>query len=76
MIEYKGVTKIYDNDVVAVNDVDLQIQDGEFVCYIGTSGSGKTTALRLINRMNEITEGEIVIDGKSIEDMEAVDLRR
>jgi len=76
VIEYKGVTKVYDNEVVAVNDVDLQIQDGEFVCYIGTSGSGKTTALRLINRMNEITEGEIVIDGKNIEDMEAVDLRR
>jgi len=76
VIEYKGVTKIYDNEVVAVNDVDLQIQDGEFVCYIGTSGSGKTTALRLINRMNDITEGEIVIDGQNIEDMEAVDLRR
>lgn len=76
MIEYKGVTKVYGSDVVAVNNVDLTIGDGEFVCFIGSSGSGKTTALRLINRMNDATEGDIEINGKKVQDMEPVELRR
>ena len=76
MIEYKGVTKIYDNEVVAVNDVNFEVADGEFVCFIGSSGSGKTTALRLINRMHEATEGEIIINGKNIKDFKPVELRR
>jgi osmoprotectant transport system ATP-binding protein len=76
MIEYKGVTKIYGSDVVAVDDIDLEIGDGEFVCFIGSSGSGKTTALRLVNRMHEVTEGTIEINGKDIHDMEPVELRR
>lgn len=76
MIEYKGVTKIYDNDVVAVNDANITINDGEFVVFIGTSGSGKTTALRLVNRMHDPTEGDIIIDGENILDYSPVDLRR
>lgn len=46
VIDFKGVSKIYDGNVVAVDNVDLEIQDGEFICFIGSSGSGKTTALR------------------------------
>ncbi len=76
MIEFKGVSKIYDSDVIAVDNVDLEIQDGEFVCFIGSSGSGKTTALRLINRMNELTKGQITIDGQDISKLEPVKLRR
>lgn len=76
MIEFKGVSKIYDSDVIAVDNVDLEIRDGEFICFIGSSGSGKTTALRLINRMNEVTKGQILIDGKDISKMEPVRLRR
>lgn len=76
MIEYKGVTKIYDSDVVAVDDANLEIKDGEFVCFIGTSGSGKTTALRLINRMHDPTEGDIYIDGENILDYSPIELRR
>lgn len=76
MIEYKGVTKIYDNDVVAVNNANITINDGEFVVFIGTSGSGKTTALRLVNRMHDPTEGDIIIDGENILDYSPVDLRR
>lgn len=76
MIEYKGVTKIYDNDFVAVNDANITINDGEFVVFIGTSGSGKTTALRLVNRMHDPTEGDIIIDGENILDYSPVDLRR
>lgn len=76
VIEYNGVSKIYNGEVVAVDNVDLEIQDGEFVCFIGSSGSGKTTALRLINRMNETTKGNITINGNDISKMEPVKLRR
>lgn len=76
VIEYNGVSKIYNGGVVAVDNVDLEIQDGEFVCFIGSSGSGKTTALRLINRMNEVTKGNITINGDDISKMEPVKLRR
>lgn len=76
MIEYKNVTKIYDSKVLAVDNANLTIKHGEFVCFIGTSGSGKTTALRMINRMEDPTKGQIFIDGKNIQDIEPVELRR
>lgn len=76
VINFKGVSKIYDGNVVAVDNVDLEIQDGEFICFIGSSGSGKTTALRLINRMNELSKGVITIDGQDISKLEPVNLRR
>lgn len=76
MIEYKNVTKTYNSDTVAVDDANFTIEDGEFVCFIGTSGSGKTTALRLINRMHDPTEGQVLIDGEDVQDSNPVDLRR
>lgn len=76
VINFKGISKIYDGNVVAVDNVDLEIQDGEFICFIGSSGSGKTTALRLINRMNELSKGVITIDGQDISKLEPVNLRR
>ena len=54
----------------------MDIESGEFIAFIGTSGSGKTTALRMINRMIEPTEGQITINGKNIGDMNPVELRR
>ena len=50
--------------VKAVDNMTIDIESGDFIAFIGTSGSGKTTALRMINRMIESTEGEITIDGK------------
>lgn len=76
MIEYKGVSKIFNGNVVAVDNVDLKIEENEFVCFIGTSGSGKTTALRLINRMETITKGDIFIDGENINEIDPIELRR
>lgn len=70
------MTKIYDSKVLAVDNANLTINHGEFVCFIGTSGSGKTTALRMINRMEDPTKGQIFIDGKNIQDIEPVELRR
>ena len=76
MIEFKNVSKVYPGNQVAVKDINLKFNDGEFICFIGTSGSGKTTCMRMINRMNEVTEGEILIDGSNIKDYNPVDLRR
>ncbi|MBS6534791.1 ABC transporter ATP-binding protein [Peptoniphilus harei] len=76
MIEFKNVSKIYPGNQVAAENINLKFKDGEFICFIGASGSGKTTCMRMINRMNEITSGEILINGVSIKDMDAVDLRR
>src|SRR5690625_454241 len=76
VIKYEDVTKVYNNDVVAVKNANITIEDGEFVCFIGTSGSGKTTALRLINRMHDPTEGDILIDGEDIQEYGPVNLRR
>lgn len=76
MIEFKNVSKRYASDVLAVDDFNLKIEDGEFICFIGTSGSGKTTSMRMINRMIEPSDGEILIDGENIMDMNPVKLRR
>ncbi|MDK6804801.1 ABC transporter ATP-binding protein [Aerococcus sp. UMB7834] len=76
MIEFNNVSKVYPGNVHALKDANLTIQDGEFVCFIGTSGSGKTTALRMINRMHDPSEGEILIDGQATTSMNAVDMRR
>lgn len=76
MIEFKNVSKVYPGNQVAVKDINLKFNDGEFICFIGTSGSGKTTCMRMINRMNEVSEGEILIDGSNVKDYNPVDLRR
>jgi len=76
VIEFKNVSKIYGDGTKAVEDLSLKINDGELVVFIGTSGSGKTTSMRMLNRMVEPTEGEIEINGKNIADSNAVDLRR
>lgn len=76
MIEFKNVSKIYPDGTKAVDNLSMKIKEGELVVFIGTSGSGKTTSMRMINRMVELTEGEITINGKDIQSMNAVDLRR
>ena len=66
MIKFEHVSKVYPNGTRGLDDVDLTITDGEFVSVIGLSGAGKSTFLRSINRLNEISEGNIVVDGVSI----------
>lgn len=65
MIEFDHVSKIYNGNKVAVEDVNLSFEKGEFICLIGTSGSGKTTTMRMINRMIDPTKGTITINGKT-----------
>jgi phosphonate transport system ATP-binding protein len=66
MIEFQSVSKVYPNGTVGLKDIQLTIYPGEFVVIVGLSGAGKSTLLRSINRLHEITHGEILIDGKSI----------
>lgn len=70
------LNKTYPGGKVAVEDFNLEIEKGEFVCFIGTSGSGKTTTMRMINRMLSQTSGTIKLNGKDISQIDPVKLRR
>lgn len=76
MIKFDHVSKIYNGNKVAVEDVNLSFDKGEFICLIGTSGSGKTTTMRMINRMIDPTKGTITINGEDIQKKSPVELRR
>ena len=76
MLSIKNLSKVYAGGKKAVDNMTIDIESGDFIAFIGTSGSGKTTALRMINRMIESTEGEITIDGKNIKNLNPVELRR
>ena len=66
MIRLQDVTKVYEGGTVAVRDVDLDIQRGEFVFLVGPSGSGKSTLIRLMLRQEPVTRGTIWVAGKDI----------
>jgi multiple sugar transport system ATP-binding protein len=68
-ITMKGLGKIYEDGTRAVGDVDLEIQDGEFLVLVGPSGCGKSTVLRMIAGLEEITEGEMKIGDRVVNDI-------
>lgn len=77
MISLRQVRKIYDDaDAYAVDGVDLEIGRGELLVLLGESGCGKTTTLKMINRLIEPTEGEIIVDGRDTRESDPVRLRR
>lgn len=65
----KGITKIYDSGLPVVNNIDVKVNDREFVVLVGPSGCGKSTTLRMIAGLEEITQGELFIDGKKVNDL-------
>lgn len=75
MIELREVSKKYKNNTI-LDDVSLTIEDGKLITLIGESGCGKTTTLKMLNKLITSTSGEIYIDGKNIKDLNDIDLRR
>lgn len=69
-VSLKHVYKVYDGGVRAVNDFELDIKDKEFVVFVGPSGCGKSTTLRMIAGLEEITAGQLYIDGELMNDVE------
>lgn len=76
MLKFEHVSKVYKGKKWAVNDLNFEIEKGEFIVLIGPSGCGKTTTMKMINRLIEPTSGKIYIDGENILDMDPVILRR
>lgn len=76
MIEFNHVSKKYPNGFEALKDINLTIEQGEFVAIIGLSGAGKSTLLRTINRMHDITEGSLTVDGTDVMQLKGGQLRK
>jgi len=68
-VELKGVTKIYDGNVLAVEKSNVTIEDREFCVFVGPSGCGKSTTLRMVAGLEDITDGELLIDGELMNDV-------
>ena len=75
MIEFKNVSKTYEGGFQALKDINLTIPDGEFVSIIGSSGAGKSTLIRTINKMHDISGGQLVVDGKDVSKLNGQALR-
>lgn len=72
-IIFKNIKKVYDNTVLAVDNFNLTVRDKEFVVLVGPSGCGKSTTLRMAAGLEDITDGELYIDGQLVNDMQPKD---
>jgi len=72
-LQLKNIYKIYDGNVTAVSDFNLDIEDKEFIILVGPSGCGKSTTLRMIAGLEEISKGELYIGGTLVNDVEPKD---
>lgn len=76
MLQVVNLTKIYDGNVLALDRVSFEVEQGEFLAVIGLSGSGKSTLLRCINRLVEPTGGQIIWNGVDVTDASQDEMRR
>ena len=76
MIIFDHVSKTYPNGYQALKDINLTIEQGEFVAIIGLSGAGKSTLIRTINRMHDITDGTLTVDGVNVMELKGARLRQ
>ena len=75
MIKFENVSKRYPNGFEALKSINLTIEQGEFVAIIGLTGAGKSTLIRTINRMHDITEGTLTVDGTDVMTLHGKSLR-
>src|SRR5712691_7743571 len=68
-VVFDHVEKVYDNGVKAVQDLSLDVEDGEFLVLVGPSGCGKTTALRMVAGLEDISDGTVSIGGRVVNDL-------
>ena len=66
MLEIKNFSKVYPNGKVGANDINLNVESGDLFAFIGPNGAGKTTTIKSIVGINEITSGDILVDGVSV----------
>ena len=66
MIEFRGVSKIYDNNVKALSNINVEIDSGEFVFLVGPSGSGKSTFIKMLLKEVEPTNGKVIVGDKDL----------
>jgi len=76
LVLFEDVRKVYDDGTVAVDNLNLEIARGEIAVLIGPSGCGKTTSLKMVNRLESLTSGVITVNGRNINDVDPVKLRR
>ncbi|MBR3125162.1 MAG: ATP-binding cassette domain-containing protein, partial [Mogibacterium sp.] len=72
-LSLKHIEKIYENGYHAVHDFNLEVEDKEFIIFVGPSGCGKSTTLRMIAGLEDISDGEFMIDGVKMNDVEPKD---
>jgi osmoprotectant transport system ATP-binding protein len=76
MIHFNDVTKVYNGNVKAIENMNFNVEDGELVIMLGPSGCGKTTLLRMVNQLESITDGDIMLNGKSVKHSNKIEMRR
>ncbi|WP_249872097.1 phosphonate ABC transporter ATP-binding protein [Oceanobacillus saliphilus] len=76
MIEFIDVEKKYPNGVKALHNINLKIDQGEYVAVIGLSGAGKSTLIRCINRMHDITDGKLIVNNVEVASLRGKEIRR
>ena len=69
MIEFDKLTKVYNGNYYALEDIDLKFKEGEFVSIVGSNGSGKTTLLKLLTREELPTKGNVVVDKVKVNEL-------
>lgn len=74
MIELKNISTVYDDNFVALHEINLTINDGEFVSVVGPAGAGKSTLLRTLTRELRPTTGEVIIDGINLASLSNEDI--